>query len=127
MPGFLGVAMLLIALPGPAQDQGLKPSERAEKGFALLGEKSLKLVADVADDHGGSKQESLSSYVDLILLVNKKRAVTFRLLGPQDEDRQVCSLKPSELPSKVLGAWLWYKICFLADLAEPCRAAGIIN
>jgi len=129
LPFLVCIAVALVALPAPAQTGEAPLSERAERGFKLLGEKGFKLAADIVTDEGKTpRREVMSSYTDLVLLVNKRKAVTFRLLGPEEgKERDVASIKATELPTRILGAWLWYKICSAADLLESCRTAGVIS
>lgn len=123
----VAVPLLLTASLDCVEGEELKPPERAAKGFALLEEKKLSLIAIQTEEGGASKREPMASYVDLVLVVNQRRAVSFHLLGPKDEDREVCSLKPAELAGKVLGPWLWYKVCATAEIVEDCQKAGVIS
>ena len=123
----LGVAALVIPSLLRAQEDGLSPSARSEKGFALLHEKGYTLIAEHAAEGDKPKRETIASFSDLILLVNRRQPTTFYLFQKAtDKETKIATLKPTELPSKALGAWIWYRLCSAADLMESCRAAGII-
>lgn len=123
----VGLAALAVPKLSLAQEDGLSQSARFAKGFELLHEKGFTLIADQGPEGEKPKRGKITSYSDLVLLVNERQPVTFYLL-PKDSDKEtrIAHLKPAELPSKALGAWLWYKLCSAADLMETCRAAGII-
>ncbi|HPC82928.1 MAG TPA: hypothetical protein P5234_06355 [Thermoanaerobaculaceae bacterium] len=127
LSGGFGVAFLALAAVVPAQTD-MAPSERFEKGLALLKDKGWVLVAELADEGGSPSREKITAYTDMVLLVNKHRPATFLLVREADKrEIKLATLKPGELPAKALGAWIWYKICAAADLMESCRAAGIIS
>jgi hypothetical protein len=110
-----------------AQQDGLSPSARFEKGFALLKEKGYTLLAEQTTEGEKPQREKITSYSDLVLLVNTQQPVTFFIVHKEtDKETRIASLKPAELSSKALGAWLWYKLCAAADLMDSCRAAGVI-
>jgi hypothetical protein len=127
LPFALALAAVVIPTLLQAQADGLSPSARFEKGFALLKEKGYTLIAEQTIEGETPQREKISSYSDLVLLVNKQQPVTFFILHKDtDKETRIASLKPAELSSKALGAWLWYKLCAAADLMESCRAAGVI-
>ncbi len=127
LSGVLGLALLALAVPVPAQTD-LAPSERFEKGLALLKDKGYVLVAEIAPEGEKPAREKITAYTDMVLLVNKRKPVTFFLLHEADKkETKLATLKPNELPAKALGAWLWYRICAAADLLESCRGVGIIS
>jgi hypothetical protein len=123
----LGLAVLVVPTLSHAQEDGLSPSARFEKGFALLRDKGYTLIAEQGPEGEKPQREKITSYSDLVLLVNKRQPVTFYVIHKDtDKETRIASLKPAELPSKALGAWLWYKLCNAAGLMESCRAAGVI-
>ena len=127
LPSLLLLAGLAVPTLLHAQQDGLSPSARFEKGFALLKEKGYTLLAEQAIEGEKPQPEKISSYADLVLLVNKQQPVTFFILHKDtDKETRIATLKPAELSSKALGAWLWYKLCAAAELMESCRAAGVI-
>ena len=120
----LGVAALVIPSLLLAQEDGLSPSARSEKGFALLHEHGFTLIAELAAEGDKPERETIASFSDLILVVNQRQPTTFYLFQKAiDKETKIATLKPAELPSKALGAWIWYKLCSAADLMESCRAA----
>lgn len=123
----LALAALVVPAMLQAQQDGLSPSARFEKGFALLKEKGYTLLAEQTVEGEKPQREKITSYADLVLLVNTQQPVTFFILQKDtDKETRIATLKPAELSSKALGAWLWYKLCAAADLMESCRAAGVI-
>ncbi|MGV8040626.1 MAG: hypothetical protein AB2L07_11255 [Thermoanaerobaculaceae bacterium] len=127
LSGVLGLVLVALALPAAAQTD-MAPSERFEKGLALLKDKGYVLVAEIAAEGEKPAREKIAAYTDMVLLVNKRQPVTFFLLHEADKrEVKLATLRPNELPAKALGAWLWYKVCAAADLLESCRAAGIIS
>lgn len=125
--GVIGLLVLALAVPAASQTD-LAPSERFEKGLALLKEKGYSLAAEVGAEGEKPTREKIASYTDMVLLVNKRQPATFFLIHDAEKrETKLATLKPNELPAKALGAWLWYKVCAAADLLESCRAGGIIS
>ncbi|MCU0292965.1 MAG: hypothetical protein MUF10_13390 [Thermoanaerobaculaceae bacterium] len=126
-PVVLALTATMIPTLLQAQQDGLSPSARFEKGFALLKEKGYTLLAEQTTEGEKPQREKITSYSDLVLLVNTQQPVTFFIVHKEtDKETRIASLKPAELSSKALGAWLWYKLCAAADLMDSCRAAGVI-
>lgn len=127
LSGVLALVLLAAAAPASAETD-LAPSERFEKGLALLHEKGYELVVELAAEGGSPTREKIRAYTDMVLVVNKRQATTFLLVREADrKEITLAKLRGSELPAKALGGWLWYKVCAAADLLESCRAAGIIS
>lgn len=121
------LVLLVLAAPGRAETE-MPPSERFEKGLALLHEKGYVLLAETGSEGGSPAREKISAYTDMVLVVNKRLTTTFLLLRDVDKKEiKLATLRPAELPAKALGAWIWYKICAAAELLESCRAVGVIS
>ncbi|HPW56568.1 MAG: hypothetical protein KA072_06720 [Thermoanaerobaculaceae bacterium] len=127
LPGVLALVLLAQVAPATAQTDPT-PSERFEKGLALLKDKGYALLAEITLEGEKPQREKITAYTDMVLLVNKRQPVTLFLLHSSDkQETKLTTLKPNELAAKALGAWLWYKVCAAADLLESCRGAGVIS
>lgn len=128
LSALLVTAAVLGSFLPAVQAADLSPSERFEKGLALLKDKGFTLIAEHAAAGEKPQREKITAYTDMVLVVNYRHETTFYLLNQAGEkELNLATLKPNELPAKALGAWLWYKICAAAELMESCRAASIIS
>lgn len=123
------VGLLLVAASAAlAQSDVTSPSEKFEKGLKFLKDHNMSLV--VLYDVGGGvspKKETVTAYYEMVMLANKKVDVTVFVNKGSGEEIKIAVIPAREMPSKGLGAWLWYKVCAAVGELDGCREAGIIS
>lgn len=123
----VGICVLAAAV-ATAQSDVTSPSDRFEKGLTYLKDHGAALLVEYVPKEGGNpRKETITAYYEMVQLANKKVETTVLLSRDSGKETKVAQIPGKEMPSKGLGAWLWYKVCAAIDQLDGCREAGVIN
>jgi hypothetical protein len=128
LPLIVGSALLLVAAVAFAQNDVTSPAERFEKGLKFLKDHDMSLVVQyVPKDSSEPTRQTITAYYEMVMLANKKVDVTVFVVKGSGEEVKIAQIPGREIPSKGMGAWLWYKICAAVGQLDACREVGIVS